>query len=377
MFSNTCFFQDYSDYRHKSFPRKHLLGNKKRQFTKGVRSNPYATPKKMNSDILSRTVLASLKANQGTTVDCYEKPTLYWCAQSVLDYIDIFHDDRSTQISREPHLLNEVYGFIKKSRTISKLTTANGSGSTSSSEAKNKKRKIDGKESFLGQKNGDYFDLVFKPSSVELGCLEKLKTSKMMKAFAMQVIDQFPAVGLNKVKIPLTGMHIEFLKLKHVSSVALLSSSGSYKMSESTLEIPSLLPLVLAVVYSCVQSMKYTNSHLDETSSAFLFIISVGDDLAARIKNLVGNNANWVKRSNRSYPNNIQFVGQSLANPLELESECTAKFMERIITDRFLYVHQWQHVDHKPSNVQKMIKARLLQEVSDRIKEMLTDYINP
>ncbi|KAI9259773.1 hypothetical protein EDC94DRAFT_585619 [Helicostylum pulchrum] len=38
-------------------------------------------------------------------------------------------------------LFDEVYGFIKKSRTISKLSTSNASGSAAYSEAKNKKKK--------------------------------------------------------------------------------------------------------------------------------------------------------------------------------------------------------------------------------------------
>lgn len=64
-------------------------------------------------------------------------------------------------------------------------------------------------------------------------------------------------------------MYSSFLKLKYVGSVALLSSSGGFKMPEAINEVPSFLPPVLAIVYNCAQIMKRTSSHLEEISSAF------------------------------------------------------------------------------------------------------------
>lgn len=66
-------------------------------------------------------------------------------------------------------------------------------------------------------------------------------------------------------------MHSSFFKLKYVGSVALLSSSGRFKMPEAINEVPSFLPPVLAVVYNCAQIMKRTSSHLEEISSAVTF----------------------------------------------------------------------------------------------------------
>lgn len=68
------------------------------------------------------------------------------------------------------------------------------------------------------QKNADCFDLVFKRLNTEIGCLEigleyegsngtkflqerRLKTPRMMKAFSLQMVEQYPAIDINKVKI--------------------------------------------------------------------------------------------------------------------------------------------------------------------------------
>lgn len=52
-------------------------------------------------------------------------------------------------------------------------------------------------------------------------------------------------------------------------SVALLASSERLKMSESTKQIPALLPPVLALVYSCTQTIKSTVNYIDDVSSSF------------------------------------------------------------------------------------------------------------
>lgn len=92
------------------------------------------------------------------------------------------------------------------------------SGSAASSEAKNKKRKICGIEGLSRQKNADCFDLVFKRLNTEIGCLEigleyegqngtkflqekGLKTPRMMKAFSLQIIEQYSTIDINKIKI--------------------------------------------------------------------------------------------------------------------------------------------------------------------------------
>lgn len=68
------------------------------------------------------------------------------------------------------------------------------------------------------KKNADCFDLVLKRLNAEIGCLEvgleyermnctkflqgrELKTPRMMKAFSLQMIEQYPTIDVNKVKI--------------------------------------------------------------------------------------------------------------------------------------------------------------------------------
>jgi hypothetical protein len=73
-------------------------------------------------------------------------------------------------------------------------------------------------ESLERQKNGDCFDLVFKRLSTEIGCLEvglqydgpngtkflqekEFKIPRMMKAFSLRMIEQYPTVDIGNIKI--------------------------------------------------------------------------------------------------------------------------------------------------------------------------------
>lgn len=96
------------------------------------------------------------------------------------------------------------------------------------SEAVNKKRRLNGMDSINRQKNADCFDLVFKKGNLELGCLEigpnykgqnatkylqerGLKTPRMMKAFSLQILEQYPTVDLDKIddlSIVISGKYI-------------------------------------------------------------------------------------------------------------------------------------------------------------------------
>ncbi len=108
------------------------------------------------------------------------------------------------------------------------------SGSIASSEAKNKKRKVDG-EALLRQKAGDAYDLVFKHFSSEIGCVEVglndkgpngtkemqekgMKTPRMIKAFCCRMLEQYPTAEPNKIKTAgfiINGKHEHSIKHKH------------------------------------------------------------------------------------------------------------------------------------------------------------------
>ena len=55
--------------------------------------------------------------------DRHDDPELYWVKESVLDYIELFYNTDFAMFNSEQDLLDEVYGFIKKSRRISKTRT--------------------------------------------------------------------------------------------------------------------------------------------------------------------------------------------------------------------------------------------------------------
>lgn len=64
------------------------------------------------------------------------------------------------------------------------------------------------------------------------------------------------------------GLYISGLKMKIMSgSVSLVSCSGRFKVPESIIETPSLLPPVLSLVYNCAQIMKGTGHYLETIGS--------------------------------------------------------------------------------------------------------------
>ncbi|KAL0142701.1 hypothetical protein V8B55DRAFT_1563177 [Mucor lusitanicus] len=218
----------------------------------------------------------------------YGDPELYWVINSILEYLDLFHDGKAVQMKTEQDLLDEVYGFIKRSRSISQLQTETASGSMASSEAKNKKRAVGDTAKMSRQASGDHADLVFKYTSLEIGCLEigfndggpnatkelqerDLKAPKMMKAFYTRIMEQFPFAQKESIKLIgfiISGMHISAVQMSFsLGSVSLVSLSKRYKVPESVKEIPALLPPVLALVYNCALIMKSTSEHLDDSQS--------------------------------------------------------------------------------------------------------------
>ncbi|KAI8095394.1 hypothetical protein BDF21DRAFT_488949 [Thamnidium elegans] len=260
--------------------------------------------KKVCEDMPKHLVDALLKLNKKKTykevydvfknieADRHDDPELYWVKESVLDYIELFYNTNVAMFNSEQDLLDEVYGFIKKSRRISKTRTETVTGSRASAETKNKTRFLGTMEMLRRQMPGDLADLSFLHKSTEIGCLEiglsdkgsngtkelqekSLKTPRMMKAFVIQAASSFPTIDISKVEtvgFVISGMWIVGLKMKlDRGSVALLVTTKRLKMPESIEEVPALLPPVLNLVYSHAQTIKKTAEYIDDVSTSVSF----------------------------------------------------------------------------------------------------------
>lgn len=49
---------------------------------------------------------------------------VYGCVRSILDFIDLSYNASAINVNTEKDLLDDVYGFIRTSRAISKLSTS-------------------------------------------------------------------------------------------------------------------------------------------------------------------------------------------------------------------------------------------------------------
>jgi hypothetical protein len=58
------------------------------------------------------------QAFKNVEADRYYQCTLYWLKESILNYIDLFYDENQIIMNTEQDLLEEVYGFIRRSRTL-------------------------------------------------------------------------------------------------------------------------------------------------------------------------------------------------------------------------------------------------------------------
>ncbi|KAI9481639.1 MAG: hypothetical protein EXX96DRAFT_538817 [Benjaminiella poitrasii] len=204
-------------------------------------------------------------------------------------YLFIDNDNVSTFPS-EQDLLQDMYGFIKNSKYISKTAIVTCTRSSASNYNKNMKR-------VLGFTIAEHANLTFKHLSSELGCVEiglpdhgpngtkklqelKLKTPKMMRSFCSQIVEQYK-VRADKIKIVsfiISGPYITagIMTFSH-GSVGLLYTSPRLKMPKNIGEVPRLLPPVLTLVYNCTQVIKNTAQFLREN------VISVNLDLFSNI----------------------------------------------------------------------------------------------
>lgn len=63
------------------------------------------------------------QAFKNVEADRYDQHAFYWLKESVLNYIDLFHDENKITMNTEQDLLEEVYGFIRRSRTLCSTRT--------------------------------------------------------------------------------------------------------------------------------------------------------------------------------------------------------------------------------------------------------------
>ncbi|KAI9258418.1 hypothetical protein EDC94DRAFT_171179 [Helicostylum pulchrum] len=216
------------------------------------------------------------------------QPAEYWCCNSILNYLDLFiESDNFTPFVTEQDLLNDMYGFLKSTKNISRTTTESGCQSSASSSNKNSQRELGTDQRLIRQANGDCSDLTFKYLSSELGCVEiglddhgvngtkelqesKLKSPKMMRSFCKQMIEQYK-LKADKIKtVPfiingsfITAQVMTFTK----GSVGILFSSPRLKMPENISQVPALLPPILALVYNCTLVIKETAQLLKDEST--------------------------------------------------------------------------------------------------------------
>ncbi|KAL0073762.1 hypothetical protein F4703DRAFT_1745744 [Phycomyces blakesleeanus] len=216
------------------------------------------------------------------------QPAEYWCRNSILNYLDLFiESDNFTPFVTEQDLLNEMYGFLRSTKNISRTITETGRQSSASNSNKNSQRELGTNQQLVRQANGDCSDLTFKHLSSELGCVEiglvdhgangtkelqesKLKSPKMMRSFCKQIINQYK-IKANKIKIVSFIINGSFITAQVMTftkgSVGILFFSPRLKMPENISQVPALLPPILTLVYNCTLIIKETAQLLKDEST--------------------------------------------------------------------------------------------------------------
>lgn len=143
---------------------------------------------------------------------------LYWFKESILNYIDLFYDEDHITVKTEQDLMDEVYGFIKRIKTLSGTKTEDASSSKASSESKNVGRILGTEQALARQEAGDHAYLTFAAMSTEVACIEigledsglkgtkelqekLLKTPKMMKTICGRILGQYPSAKTEEIKV--------------------------------------------------------------------------------------------------------------------------------------------------------------------------------
>ncbi|KAI8087447.1 hypothetical protein BDF21DRAFT_450563 [Thamnidium elegans] len=157
-------------------------------------------------------------------------PEEYWVKRSILDCACLLIENEKVLPRRtEQGLLEDVYGFIKKSYRLSNTTVETASASMSSGENKNVNRTIGSMSKVCRKQSSERADLVFKHLSHEIGCLEiglederrngakemnerSIKTPITMKNFAYHLVQQYK---IDASKIITIGFNISGLLMTH------------------------------------------------------------------------------------------------------------------------------------------------------------------
>ncbi|RCH78773.1 hypothetical protein CU098_001614, partial [Rhizopus stolonifer] len=213
----------------------------------------------------------------------------FWLKQSITDYILLFVEDKHlSPFETEQDLLDDVYGFIKKSCKISSTKAYSAKQSKATSEAVNSNRSICNTRVPSRQRCADNADLSFEYNGNELFCVEiglrdkgpngtkemnerDLKLPKMMKNFCCRLTNNLK-VDPKHIKITgiiISGMNItaRIMSFKN-GSISLLSRSSRLRMPTSVQEIPHFLPPVLNLIYNINQTIKSTIEAIDDASSS-------------------------------------------------------------------------------------------------------------
>ncbi|CAO3657386.1 unnamed protein product [Mucor hiemalis] len=216
-------------------------------------------------------------------------PEEYWVKRSILDYACLFIENEKVLPRRtEQDLLEDVYGFTKKSFRLSNTTVETASACMSSGENKNEDRTIGSMSKVYRKQSSERADLVCKHLSHEIGCLEtgledegqngtkemnerSIKTLKMMKNFAYHLVQQYKidASKIISIGLIISGFNISGLLVTHDrGSIAIIKSTERLHMPESVAEIPRLLPPVLKLAYNCAQVMSETTNSINDVASS-------------------------------------------------------------------------------------------------------------
>ncbi|KAI8885955.1 hypothetical protein K501DRAFT_293083 [Backusella circina FSU 941] len=216
-------------------------------------------------------------------------PEEYWAKRSILDYACLFIENEKVLPRRtEQDLLEDVYGFIKKSYRLSNTTVETASASMSSGENKNVNRTIGSINKVCRKQSSERADLVFKHLSHEIGCLEigledegqnrtkemnerSIKTPIMMKNLAYHLVQQYKidASKIITIGLIISGFNISGLLMTHDrGSISMIKSTERLHMPESVAEIARLLPPVLKLVYNCAQVMSETTNFINDVASS-------------------------------------------------------------------------------------------------------------
>ncbi|KAG1464508.1 hypothetical protein G6F55_001724 [Rhizopus delemar] len=202
-------------------------------------------------------------------------PEEYWVKRSILDYVCLFIENEKALPRRtKQNLLEDVYGFIKKSYRLSNTTVETASASMYSGENKNVNQTIGSMSKVCRKQSSERADLVFKHLSHENGYLEiglederqngtkemnemSIKTPIMMKNFAYHLVQQYKidASKIITIGLIISGFNISGLLMTHDrGSIAMIKSTERLHTPKSATEIAHLLPPILKLVYNCAQA---------------------------------------------------------------------------------------------------------------------------